>query len=55
MSTAVCFSPKLILALDEKIFMVGFMPAFSLESDIEKKEKHKFNGSETYWWISYYF
>lgn len=56
MSTAACFSPKLILALDEKMFMVGFMPALSLQSDIEKKkEKHKFNGSETYWWISYYF
>lgn len=39
MSTAVCFSPKLILALDEKMFMVGFMPAFSLESDIEKKRE----------------
>lgn len=57
MSTAVCCSPKLILALDEKMFMVGFMPASSLESDIEKRrrEKHKFNGSETYWWISDYF
>lgn len=56
MSTAACFSPKLILALDEKMFMVGFMRALSLQSDIEKKkEKHKFNGSETYWWISYYF
>lgn len=37
MSTAVSCSPKLIPALDEKMFMVGFMPASSLESDIEKK------------------
>lgn len=39
MSTAVCCSPKLILALDEKMFMVGFVPASSFESDIEKKKK----------------
>lgn len=40
MSTAACFSPKLILALDEKMFMVGFMPALSLQSDIEKKKRN---------------
>lgn len=39
MSTAVCCRPKLILALDEKMFMVGFMPASSLEFDIEKKKE----------------